>query len=276
MALHDYVQVEAGTLPTIIMDGGDPNILTNMLYVPPVMPFPTLYRFAIQKAEIQNRSGGSEAFIGIGARHHKTRWKAGQWVDATTTYTDDTADAQSSTTTDFPLETTTNNDGFVVGSLDKFNLIDILAATASVGAPVRELNYSKADGTWGTIALAAMYVPPPSGAQYIITGSKENAIAFEPPIDWAPVVAAHGTNIPVGYYCIRIRATTAPGTAGVATSLTIASAMVGVGALGSTLVLLDLTGAGEYCFNCLSDGLVAFCSTPAAQNLFRVNVRTMG
>jgi hypothetical protein len=275
--LHDYTKVSAGSLATIIMDGADPTSLVNLLYAPPPMPYDTMYRFAIQQGEVQNRSGGSEAFAGIGARLHKRRWKFGLWTDATTTYTDKTTQAQEvATTDDVPLETTTNNDGFVAAALDKFNCINLSVSTASVGAPVRTFEYTKADGTWGSVAIATMYVGPPSGAQYVTTGSKENAIAFEPPLDWGLAVAAHGTNIPVGYYCVRVRATTAPGTAGLAKSVTIAMLLLGVAGLGNTLLLTVAQGSGEHCFSCLADGIVAFNATPAAQNVFRVNVRSMG
>ena len=273
--LHDYTKVSVGSLATIIMDGADPTSLVNMLYDPPPMPYDTMYRFAIQQGEVQNRSGGAEAFVGIGARLHKRRWRFGSWTDATTTFTDKTSQAQEiAVSDDVPLETTTNNDGFVAAALDVFNIVNLYVSTASVGAPVRVLEYTKADGTWGSITNA--YVPPPSGAQYTITGSHENAISFEPPLDWDKAIAAHGTNIPVGYFCIRVRATTAPGTAGLARSVTIAMALLGVAGLGNTNLLVVAQGSGEHCFSCLADGLVMFNPTPAAQCVFRVNVRSMG
>lgn len=273
--LHDYVKVSKGSLANIIMDGGDPISLANLLYVPPVMPYPTYYRFAIQFAEIQNRSGGVEGFIGIGARLDKSRWKYGKWVDATTTYTDQSVAAKEvATSNDVTLETTTNNDGFVIAGLDLFNLIDFYVTTASIGGATRTLEYTKADGTWGSITNA--YVMPPTGAEWVTSGSHENVIAFEPPVDWDKAVSAHGTNIPVGYYCIRVRSTVAGGTAGLARSITVANSLIGAAQLGNNIIYIGAAGSGEHCFSCLSDGLVMFASTPAAQNVFRCSVRTMG
>ena len=187
---------------------------------------------------------------------------------------DKTVAAQNSATNDVPLETLTNNDGFIIGGLHRFNAINLRVDTASVGGATRTLEYTKDDGTWAAITNA--YIPPPTGAEWVTSGSKENLILFEPPLDWGKSVAAHGTNLPLGYYCIRVRATTAGATAGLASGLTIASVIVGFAGLASTGLYGGLIGEGEYCFNCLADGLVMVNSTPASQNLFRVNVRTMG
>jgi len=273
--LHDYVKVVRGGLATIIMDGGNPNDLSKLLYVPPTMPYPTQYRFASQFAEVQNRSGGSEGFVGIGARLLKSRWKFGTWDDSITTFTDKTTEAQNVSVSDVVLETIDVNDGFVIASQDLFNVVNIVVAVASVGANVRVLEYSKADGTWGSITNA--YVLPPTGAlQYVISGSAENLIAFEPPMDWDKAVAGHGTNVPVGWYCLRVRATTPPATLAVANSLTIAQAIMGVAQLGNNIMYTSGSGSSEHAFNCLSDGLVAIATTPFAQNVYRVNVRSMG
>lgn len=272
--LHDYVKVSKGSLSTIIMDGADPNNLANLLYVPPTMPYPTLYRFAMQFAEVQNRSGGVEGFVGIGARLHKSRWKFGSWINSSTTFTDDTTDAQNVAVADIALETLTNNDGFVIASQDLFNIIDIFVGVASVGGATRVLEYSKADGTWGTITNA--YVAPPTAAEWVITGSQENVIAFEPPVDWDKAVAGHGTGIPVGWYCIRVRSTVAGATAATGRSITIANTIIGAAQLGNNVIYVGAQGSGEHCFNCLSDGLVYFATTPLAQNVYRCSVRVMG
>src|SRR3990172_1572294 len=54
-------------------------------------------------AQVQNRSGGT-AVVGVGVHIDPSQWFAGQWTDATLIYTDDTADAQNGTVSDFPLE----------------------------------------------------------------------------------------------------------------------------------------------------------------------------
>src|SRR5438552_125372 len=50
---------------------------------------------------MHNRAGGA-IFAGMAVRIPNQFWQAGQWTDATTTYTDDTADAQSAAGNDFP------------------------------------------------------------------------------------------------------------------------------------------------------------------------------
>lgn len=170
-------------------------------------------RFVIGEGAIHNRSGSS-AVVGIGGRLPVDLWKAGQWTDATTTYTDDTTDAQDAGTSDFALDTlNTDNDGFIVLSLVPFNIISVVVGTADAGgAPVYDLAYSIAGGTWTT--LTNTFVAPTFGA----TG--EQLIWFADPANWAVTEAGHATGIPTGYYAIRVRATTAPtGTAGLASVL---------------------------------------------------------
>src|SRR5438552_2571287 len=61
--------------------------------------------------------GASTAAIAMIALLKDTAWELRQWIDATTSAaTDKTAQAQEGTTNDVPLETTTVNDGFIVGA----------------------------------------------------------------------------------------------------------------------------------------------------------------
>ncbi len=169
-------------------------------------------RFAIQSLQVQNRSG-STAHVGWGGRlpADSTLWKAGQWVDATTTFTDDTTDAQDSGSGDFALTTTTNSDGFIVFSQIPINILSLIVSQATTGSPIYEVSYTKAS-TWGTITLANLLVAPA-----LATG--EQLLWWSNPLDLAVSVAGHGTGVPVGYYGYRVRATTAPSQAALATQI---------------------------------------------------------
>lgn len=166
--------------------------------------------FQIFNWNIQNRSGAS-AFVGLGVHFGPRDWEAGSWTDSTTTYTDDTTDAQDAGASDFPLETAnTNNDGHVVAAVRPFNLIGYNNGTTGQSAAnvVRELAYSGPAG-WTTITGA--WVSPPTGINSWSTG--ERAVCFPLPTDFTPLrVSLHGTGVPEGKYGVRVRATTSPTT----------------------------------------------------------------
>ena len=197
---------------------------SQFLYTPPSMTLPVVVgaarvsnqRMLLAGWFIQNRSGGV-AVVGIGTHFPAWEWVAGQWVNDTTTYTDDTTDAQDDDASDFAIETTTASDGHIVAADRPFNIIGYNIGTASVGAgpaPVRDIMYSLADGTW--TALPQVYVNPVTGAHWA-TG--ERAVIWSEPQDWDVLVAGHGTGVPLGKYGIRIRATTAPSGAGLVAAL---------------------------------------------------------
>lgn len=179
---------------------------------------------------LHNRSGAA-GVVGIGVRIPNTLWQAGQWTDASTTFTDDTADAQSTATGDFPLETTTNNDGFVIASSVPFNAISIDVATASgAGSATRAIRYSNRAGTGWQSPAANNFIhtgAAQTGAAtgYIVTATtaaNEALIVFDAFEDWGTTTtAAVGTGVPLGMYAINVRATTASTTAGAADSLSI-------------------------------------------------------
>ena len=106
---------------------------------------------AVKRIEVQNRSGAA-CNIGYGGRlkNDPVLWKAGQYVTgAPGTYTDDTTHAQDTTVDNFALSTLTNNDGFIVLCQIPFNILSALVGVAGAGgAPVWDLEYSKAGGTW--------------------------------------------------------------------------------------------------------------------------------
>lgn len=158
---------------------------------------------------IQNRSGAA-AVVGLGVRIPNRLWVAGQWVDATNTFTDDTADAQNTTTNDFPLETTTTSDGYVIASPVKFNAVTINVTTASVdaGTVARAVRYSNTAGTgWTNFPANAIWVQDGAALNYV---AGENLVVFEPQTDWGRVTAI--STIPTGWYAINVRSTDEPAT----------------------------------------------------------------
>lgn len=158
----------------------------------------------IHRAELQT---GVAMGAGVGcacvALLKDTAWSAGQWVNGTTTFTDDTTDAQDADTNDFALETTTATDGFIVGAQVPFGALSIDVTTAGVGATAHVIEYWNGSA-WTAIAATGMLIDIPGRAGVIATG--EQVILFIPPTDW--VVGGSGTGVPATLYNIRIRATT--------------------------------------------------------------------
>jgi hypothetical protein len=267
-----YTSITRGV--SLLMDGGKPYSFDGVLWRPPSIGGLTeVFRFGLGYGQIQNRAGVTLNGVGFGARLHPSGWKAGQWTASSSTFTDDTSDAQSAATGDFPLETTTGGDGFLVAALWQFGAICIDISTASVGGtPVRVLEYSVAGGSWATLANAL--VPPTTGGQWA-TG--ENLILFLAPSDWTPMSASHGTNVPVGYYGVRVRATTAPlTTAAVANSLSVAQVSLGIGSLANNNIIELNPASGELYFDGACDSLVAILSSKAAgQSLVQAQVRVL-
>lgn len=225
---------------------------------------------------LHNRSGGAIS-VGLGARLPNYLWKAGQWVDATTTFTDDTTDAQDSDTNDFALETTTNNDGFIVLSRVPINAISLNVTTDSAGgAAVRAISYSSGvDGhTWST-PNANITLSSDGAAGDWATGEK--VWAWMLPYDHTPTTADNGlgTGIPKGYYAVRLRATTAPsGTAGLALNMEVFRFLHFTEALADNGVYEAFYGASEARVPVEADALVAFFGTANAGNRATVFVRS--
>ena len=256
--------------PTALIDGGDPASNTHVLYSHSRSATGGA-RLQLAYFALQNRSGGA-ANVGIGVRLPLAIWKAGQWTDATTTYTDDTTDFQDAGTSDAALETTTNNDGFIVSSTKIFNALAINVGTASVGTPTRTLEYSTGTSTWTAITNYISFAG--SGANYA-TG--ESIIVWVPPANWAVMAAGHGTGVTVGHYGIRIRATTAPvTTAGVASTMSVHRMYFLTEGLADNN-LIDLPMGGMYFpMDPQGEALVSYISTVNNQNRVTALVRARG
>lgn len=224
-------------------------------------------RFVLGEFNLHNRSGGS-AYLGIGGRLPVDLWTAGQ-LTAGGVYTDDTTDIQSAGANDYALTTTTNNDGFAIFGAVVFSIVSIVVGTAAAGgSPVWDLAYTKAGGTWGTITNA--YVSP------LFTSTGEQLIWFEPPTDWAPSEAGHGTGVPVGQYGIRCRATTAPNaTAGLATNMVVGRMLMTTESIDDNAVMNNIGGV-ELPLPPQYDAICAAISTANPQNRASVSWRYSG
>ena len=254
---------------TALIDGGDPNSNTHVLHAHERGAVGGM-RLQLAYASLQNRSAGA-AHVGIGTRLDKAIWKAGQWVHATTTFTADTTDFQDVGANDAALETTTNDDGFLVSSPRKFNALAINVGTASIGTPVRVLEYSVGTTTWTAITNYISFAG--AGAVY---GVGENVIVWVPPANWAVMAAGHGTGVPVDEYGIRIRATTASTTAGLASSMSVHRLYFLLEGLADNNVYEVPLGGMYFPMEQVGDALVSYISILNNQNRVTALVRSRG
>ena len=228
---------------------------------------------------LHNRSG-STVVAGIGVRLQNRMWVAGQWVDAAgTPFTDDTVDAQSTTVTDFPLETATVNDGFVVASSVPFNALSIDIGTASTGpsAPVRAMRYSNTTGDGWTNFGTNTFVFDAAATHYNATATtvaNESLIVWAPPADWGRITGTGLNGVPAGLYAVNIRATTAPSVAAVADSMTVCRLYLVTEALADNAVLEAAPGSMAFFMEPGGDALVALFGTADPGNRVTALVRT--
>lgn len=149
---------------------------------------------------IQNRSASAAAVALVGLLRD-AHVVAGQWTNGTTTYADDTADALSSATDDFPLHSTTADDGCIVGAKMPFGAISIDVTTAGVGSTAQVIEYWNG-AAWTEIAAAGMLSDIARAGAWAVG---EQLVLFDPPADW--VKGGLGTGVPADTYNIRLRAT---------------------------------------------------------------------
>lgn len=158
---------------------------------------PTGNQFLIGSISVYN-AVASENAIGLYHSITNSQFKmaqitAGVGADVTTTI-------QAGTVT--TVFSTTNNDGSVFQSKNKFNMVGFNISQAQTGSPVYTYAYWNGS-TWATLPLLNTPVYTATGIQLI---------TFNAPIDWAVssgVIAGTDSSM----YAIRVLATTAPGTA---------------------------------------------------------------
>lgn len=250
-----------------LCDGGDPNSNDHVFYTHPRGS--TNCGFQVSHVRIHSRSAGTARF-GFGVRLSKDAWKAGQWTHATTTFTDDTADFQSSATNDAPLETTTNGDGYLVAAVTPFNVISINGGIGQAGAPTRIIEYSTSGGAWTQLTVNVLFTTTING------GGVESMVWIQVPTTWVPMVAGHGTDVPVGYYGLRVRATTAPTTAAVASSISVSRCHF-INRVVAADGTFEVNLGGIYAnLDPHGDAIVCMTSDPSIGHIVGFNVRARG
>ena len=153
--------------------------------------------------ELQNRGASSTALALVGFLPD-SYWQAGQWVASGTTYTDDTTDAQDADTNDFALETTTVNDGFIVGATVPFGALSVDVTTAGSGTtPTHTFEFWNGTAWTGILAVGLLVDVPRS----LDWAAGEALVLFDTPAVWAK--GGSGTGVPQGLYNIRIVRTNA-------------------------------------------------------------------
>lgn len=172
------------------------------------------------------RNAVSTGVYGLGVRIPNYLWRAGTTATGSPdAYTDDTVDAQDAGTADFPLETTTNNDGHMIFSQVPFNAVSYDIDTASVAGAgyAHDISYSDEEGdAWVVMAANAIWVNSFGTAAIPLTGTtvaNEALIVFDVPSRWGrsdAIGSLASGGAPIGYYGLRVRATDAPDTAAVA------------------------------------------------------------
>lgn len=197
-------------------------------------------RSRLTYVEMQNRGTGAAALALVGFLDDRY-WVAGQWVDTTTTYTDDTADAQDVDTNDFALETTTVNDGAIIGALYPFGAISVDVTTAGSGTvPTHTFEYW--NGTaWTGILAAGLLSDVPRSTDW---ASGEALVLFDPPATW--VKGGTGTGVPADRYNIRIRRTNAvQATAALARRLYVGVVLASIDAVAANGSYTPVSGGGQ-------------------------------
>ena len=159
-------------------------------------------RSSVSFIEVQNRYTGAMPIAAVGFMAD-ANWFAGQWTDLTTTYTDSTPNAQSGTSNSFALETTTQNDGFIVGALYPFGAISLDVTTAGSGTTTSHTIEYWNGSSWVAIAAAGMLVD--IARTSTDWAAAEDLILFSAPGNWAK--GGTGTNVNQSTYNIRIKRT---------------------------------------------------------------------
>lgn len=159
---------------------------------------PLARQLVVFSARVLNRSG-SPANIGVVRKFAITSERLYRYTAVGTSYTELTLPLSGATN----IVSTTNGDGFAVQTKRKSGLIGFEVSQAgAAGVYVYEYWNGSSWATLNTIATPDLTA----------TGTK--ILLFMPPLDWA----AGGTSLNSDMYSIRVRATTAPGTAIQATS----------------------------------------------------------
>lgn len=248
-------------------------------------------RFVVKEFSLHNRSG-SAAVLGIGGRIQRSVWTFSAWDDseyaAGVALTDETADAQNSTTGDVNLDTVgTANDGFMIGCDVPFNMVALMISQASTAGTAWAAYYSKASAGTGFsnnyTEITNFYVAP----DFSSTG--EQIIWFDAPSDWyrvlpdTAIVNRHGrSNLQVlGYtapsqYRLVVKSTTAPNaTRGQLTLANLGHVVMSTVNIQDGDILTNIGGTDIY-LPPVCDAICAATSVENAQNRADIKWRYSG
>jgi hypothetical protein len=189
-------------------------------------------------------------------------WSFGKIIVADTPdFTDQTSTIQDGSTV--TLYTTTTNDGFLIQSPRRFNLIGFSVTQAESGSPVYTYQYynGTAYATLTTIKVSASYTVA------------DHVIAFAAPQDWAV-----GTTAAVGgstsLYSILMKASTAPGTAVQANAMWVSAFLNFTEGVADNGKVVCTAAAGENFTLQSTEGVVPFFGTANAANTVRVTYKS--
>ncbi|MCJ7564815.1 MAG: hypothetical protein MUP52_09535 [Candidatus Aminicenantes bacterium] len=188
---------------------GQPATAVNVI---PASAGATVPSDQIMRVYMQNISAGTVSLC-LAGLFPDSAWTAGQWVAVGTTLTDDTTDAQDAGTNDFPINTTTINDGHIIGCTYPFGLVSYDMTTATIGAALAGIIEYWNGAAWTEIAETGMLVDIPRGVG-VQWATGELIIMFDPPADWA--VGGSGTGVSATKYNLRYASSAAGTTAGLA------------------------------------------------------------
>lgn len=166
-------------------------------------------QLAIGEAVLVNREGNAND-VGFAWKQPNSMWVAGQ-IDASAVpdYIDDTVGAKAGVSDGFAVTTTTNDDGFLAGSTNKFNVIGMTVTTGEGGSPAYVYEYYNGSAM---VALPTYFSPAAFTAA-------NHVIAFPAPHDWAKGTTAAVATTLDDYYCVQMVPSTAPTTAVLASTL---------------------------------------------------------
>ncbi len=286
-----YNFIEKGWAWRLRGPGNTQHATNGLLYCGPTMtqaatantPPPPQSSLELGYISLHNRSA-TTCNIGMAVRIPNSMWVAGQWISATTTYVDDTTDAQSTATGDFPLEAaaTTVGNGFVIACEVPFNAVSIDVSTANAGSGATRLMFytDRAGTAWTTMAANALMstfpaVLPVTGT----TAANEAVIAFEPPENWGKTTVSTNavwTSMPLGMYALSVRTSVAPTAAAVANSLSIYRMYFCTETLADNGTFEFVPGAMGAWLEPRGDALVPFFDTANEGNRVTVMVRPRG
>ena len=140
-------------------------------------------------------SNGTGAIVDIGIGYNFNSYKLKSFLVGSAT-TDVTADLLAGTAV--TIVGTTNNDGFIVQGIEKFNMLVMNISQAQTGSPIYAYQYWNGS-SFQNLTLEETPDYTSTGYAYVV---------FTAPVDW--VTGNGGTAGDSDKYTIRIRATTAP------------------------------------------------------------------